>query len=76
MPAPEQPVNAIPGEAVAHCQLRFVVGTRPGGTRAGVRAHLDAHGFAQVEVAVTLAGPRPGSIPEPVGRWAQRRSPH
>src|SRR5262249_15326684 len=24
---PQRPVNAIPGQAVAHCQLRFVVGT-------------------------------------------------
>ena len=51
-----RPVNAIPSEAVAHCQLRFVVGTPWQDLQQIVRAHLDAHGFGQVEVAVTLTG--------------------
>lgn len=51
-----RPVNAIPSEAVAHCQLRFVVGTPWQDLQRIVRAHLDAHGFEQVEVAVTLTG--------------------
>ena len=32
---PEHPVNAIPGSARAHCQLRYVVGTDVGGHRSG-----------------------------------------
>jgi len=52
----QRPVNAIPAEAVAHCQLRFVVGTPWQDLEQIVRAHLDAHGFEQVEVAVTLSG--------------------
>lgn len=52
----QRPVNAIPAEAVAHCQLRFVVGTPWQDLEQIVRAHLDAHGFAQVEVQVTLSG--------------------
>ncbi|MGJ7542268.1 M20 family metallopeptidase [Variovorax sp. LT1R16] len=52
----QRPVNAIPAEAVAHCQLRFVVGTPWQDLQQIVRAHLDAHGFAQVEVQVTLSG--------------------
>lgn len=52
----QRPVNAIPGQAVAHCQLRFVVGTPWQELAAIVRSHLDAHGFDDVEVAITLAG--------------------
>lgn len=48
--SPQRPVNAIPPTAVAHCQLRFVVGTPAQDLAAIVRRHLDAMGFAQVEV--------------------------
>jgi acetylornithine deacetylase/succinyl-diaminopimelate desuccinylase-like protein len=52
----QRPVNAIPSEAVAHCQLRFVVGTPWQDLEKIVRAHLDTHGFGQVEVQITLTG--------------------
>jgi acetylornithine deacetylase/succinyl-diaminopimelate desuccinylase-like protein len=55
--SPARPVNAIPPRAVAHCQLRFVVGTRWQELEAIVRAHLDAAGFPMVQVAVTMAMP-------------------
>lgn len=54
--APQRPVNAIPAQAVAHCQLRFVVGTPWQQLAPMVRAHLDAEGFADVEIKVTLTG--------------------
>ncbi|MBS0449776.1 MAG: M20 family metallopeptidase [Proteobacteria bacterium] len=54
--APQRPVNAIPAEAVAHCQLRFVVGTPWQELARIVREHLAAHGFEQVQVDVTLSG--------------------
>ena len=47
---PEAPVNAIPGEAFAACQLRFVVGTDGARVVEQVRAHLQAQGFDDVEV--------------------------
>ena len=47
---PGTPVNAIPGSAHAHCQLRFVAGTGIEGMTAALRAHLDRHGFAAVAV--------------------------
>jgi acetylornithine deacetylase/succinyl-diaminopimelate desuccinylase-like protein len=47
---PERPVNAIPGTASAHCQLRFVVGTDPADIVPALRRHLDRHGFESVEV--------------------------
>jgi len=55
-----QPVNAIPHEARATLQLRFVVGTDAAHLRAHVQAHLQRHGFAGVEVSepVVMAATR------------------
>jgi acetylornithine deacetylase/succinyl-diaminopimelate desuccinylase-like protein len=47
---PERPVNAIPGAARAHCQLKYVVGTNADDIIPALRRHLDRHGFGQVEV--------------------------
>jgi acetylornithine deacetylase/succinyl-diaminopimelate desuccinylase-like protein len=47
---PERPVNAIPGTARAHCQLRYVVGTDPEAIIPALRRHLDRHGFRAVEL--------------------------
>lgn len=47
---PEAPVHAIPGKANAHCHIRFVVDSDYNTFIPAVRAHLDAHGFTQVEV--------------------------
>jgi acetylornithine deacetylase/succinyl-diaminopimelate desuccinylase-like protein len=47
---PDHPVNAIPGTARAHCQLRYVVGTNVDEIIPALRRHLDRHGFHQVEV--------------------------
>jgi len=48
---PEHPVNAIPGRASAHLQVRFVAGCDHSTFIAAIREHLDAHGFSRVEVA-------------------------
>ncbi|VFR40378.1 Acetylornithine deacetylase/Succinyl-diaminopimelate desuccinylase and related deacylases [plant metagenome] len=48
---PESPVNAIPGQARAHCQIRYVVGSDPDHFLAHIRAHLDAHGYTDVALA-------------------------
>ncbi|HEY1706038.1 MAG TPA: M20 family metallopeptidase [Trebonia sp.] len=47
---PGRPVNAIPGTAHAHCQLRYVPGTDVAGLTTALRAHLDAAGLGLVEV--------------------------
>lgn len=47
---PDTPVNAIPGAAHAHCQLRYVPGTGVSHLAESLRAHLDEHGFPMVEV--------------------------
>ena len=48
---PAQPVNAIPPDARAHLQLRFVVGTDASRLREFVRAHLRQHGFGDIVVS-------------------------
>jgi len=57
---PDNPVNAIPASARAHCQLRFVVGTDWQHLREHVQAHLVANGLGMVEVSepVTMAATR------------------
>jgi acetylornithine deacetylase/succinyl-diaminopimelate desuccinylase-like protein len=47
---PDNPVNAIPGRAEAHCQLRFVVGTEVDDVLPALRRHLDRHGFGDIAV--------------------------
>lgn len=47
---PDTPVNAIPGSAHAHCQLRFVPGTDVASLPRVLRSHLDQHGFPMVQV--------------------------
>ena len=66
---PENPVNAIPPSAIAHCQLRFVVGTD--WTRLGehLRRHFEARGLP-VEVAVERGNPATRLSPDdPWVRW-------
>ena len=51
---PENPVNAVPPKASAHCQIRFTVDVPWQNFLPSLRKHLDAHGFQ----AVTIAQPR------------------
>ncbi len=46
----KNPANAIPGEAEAVLQLRFVAGTKLEGIEDAIRAHLNAHGLPMVDV--------------------------
>lgn len=50
---PDNPVNAIPGEAVAYCQIRFVAGTDPEALVPALRKHLDANGFDMVSLELS-----------------------
>jgi acetylornithine deacetylase/succinyl-diaminopimelate desuccinylase-like protein len=47
---PENPVNAIPPRASAHCQIRYTVDTDPDNFVPAIRRHLDEHGFSAVVV--------------------------
>lgn len=49
---PGNPVNAIPPTAKAHCQLRFVVGTRWQELETILRTHLDQNGFTSVDIQI------------------------
>ncbi|MBL8674107.1 MAG: peptidase dimerization domain-containing protein, partial [Rhodospirillales bacterium] len=70
---PDRPVNAIPPSAVAHCQLRFVVGTDPGDILPALRRHLDRHGFGAVKIAQArdvLMGATRLDPDDPWAKWA------
>ncbi|MFM0393711.1 M20 family metallopeptidase [Paraburkholderia phytofirmans] len=68
---PENPVNAIPSSAFAHCQLRFVVGTDWDNLERHLRTHLDAHGFSQVQIDVERGAPATRLNPDdPWVTWA------
>jgi acetylornithine deacetylase/succinyl-diaminopimelate desuccinylase-like protein len=47
---PDHPMNAIPGRAEAHCQLRFVVGTEADDVLPALQRHLERHGFGAIVV--------------------------
>ena len=66
---PERPVNAIPGNARAHCQLRYVVGTDTDDIIPALRRHLDRHGFTQVEVRLGREGFFRASRLDPDDPW-------
>ncbi|MEZ5219260.1 MAG: M20/M25/M40 family metallo-hydrolase [Ilumatobacteraceae bacterium] len=68
--SPSKPVNAIPPSAVAHCQLRFVVGTDPDDVLPALRRHLDANGFGAVEIEADEARMHATRL-DPHDPWAQ-----
>ncbi len=47
---PDNPVNAVPPRASAHCQIRFTVDKDPLGFIPALRRHLEQHGLGAVEV--------------------------
>lgn len=66
---PERPVNAIPGQARAHCQLRYVVGTDADDIIPALRRHLDRHEFGKVEVRRGEGGFFNASRLDPADPW-------
>jgi acetylornithine deacetylase/succinyl-diaminopimelate desuccinylase-like protein len=68
---PEYPVNAIPPSAVAHCQLRFVVGTDWTHVGDHLRKHLDERALSMIEVDVEHGNAATRLSPDdPWVRWA------
>ena len=68
---PAKPVNAIPPQASAWCQLRFVVGTDWRALQAHVQEHLGTAGFEGIQVRVGMqAGATRLSPDNPWVRWA------
>jgi acetylornithine deacetylase/succinyl-diaminopimelate desuccinylase-like protein len=68
---PAKPVNAIPPEASAHCQIRFVVGTNPDAFLPALRRHLAAQGFPQVEVLPAEKGFMQATRLDPDHPWVR-----
>ncbi|MQA96625.1 MAG: M20/M25/M40 family metallo-hydrolase [Streptosporangiales bacterium] len=69
---PDGPVNAIPGTARVHGQLRYVVGTDARNLESILREHLDTHGYPMVDVTVDLGMAATRADPEGEWiRWAQ-----
>ncbi len=67
---PARPMNAIPGEATAVCQLRFVVGTDWENLAQHVRKHLSQHGFDNVNVEFMRGSPATRLDPtDPLVDW-------
>jgi acetylornithine deacetylase/succinyl-diaminopimelate desuccinylase-like protein len=71
---PENPANAIPPRATAHCHIRYVVPSDPAAFVPALRAHFDARGFQMVEI---VPDPHPMAATRldpdhPWVRWAVR----
>jgi len=66
---PDRPVNAIPGTARAHSQLRYVVGTDVNDILPALRRHLDRRGFGQVRVEAGRSSHFYASRIDPADPW-------
>ena len=67
---PRNPVNAIPPSAVAHCHMRFVVGTTSDEILPALRRHLDERGFEQIQLGNHDIAMQPTRL-DPAEPWAQ-----
>jgi acetylornithine deacetylase/succinyl-diaminopimelate desuccinylase-like protein len=68
---PERPVNAIPPRAVAHLQVRFVVGCEWRTFIPAVRAHLDGCGFKAVKIVQGTMEPMNATRLDPDHPWVR-----
>jgi acetylornithine deacetylase/succinyl-diaminopimelate desuccinylase-like protein len=68
---PERPVNAIPPRASAHLQMRFVAGCDWRTFVPAIRAHLDQHGFSEVEVRASDSEPMAATRLDPDDPWVR-----
>ena len=69
--SPDAPVNAIPGHGVAYCQLRYVVDSDHEHFVSHMRAHLDAHGFTDVQISPSREV-APATRLDPDNVWVHR----
>ena len=65
---PENPVNAVAPNAIAHCQIRYTVDVNPDNFQAALRAHLDEAGFPEVTL-VPYGIRMPARRSDPANRW-------
>lgn len=72
--SPGKPVNAVPPNARAHCQIRYVVGSKPDEFVSVLRKHLDENGFGMVKVEpppASNAGEFAATRTDPDNPWAK-----
>ena len=68
---PENPVNAVAPNAIAHCQIRYTVDSDPALFEPALRRHLNEAGFPEVAIAhagIRMAASRT-SPDDPWVRW-------
>ena len=68
---PDKPVNAIPGRARAHCQLRYVVGVDPADIIPALQRHFEREGFSAVQVSPSREGFFPATRLDPEHPWVK-----
>jgi acetylornithine deacetylase/succinyl-diaminopimelate desuccinylase-like protein len=68
---PDNPVNAIPGKAVATCQIRFVAGSDPDSFIPILRKHLDAHGYQNVKIGMARKSFMQATRLDPDNPWVR-----
>jgi acetylornithine deacetylase/succinyl-diaminopimelate desuccinylase-like protein len=68
---PDNPVNAIPPNAKAACQIRFVVGVDPENFLPALRRHLDAAGFPMVRIERWAKAYFPATRLDPDHPWVR-----
>ena len=68
---PDAPVNAIPGHAIAYCQLRYVVGSDHEHFVQHLREHLDAHGYTDIEVIASRGEAAQATRLDPDNAWVK-----
>ncbi len=67
---PENPVNAVAPNAVAHCQIRYTVDVEPEIFEPALRRHLDQAGFPEVEI-VSYGVRMPARRSDPASPWVR-----
>ena len=67
---PENPVNAVAPDAVAHVQIRYTVDVDPALFEGAIRAHLDAAGFPEVTL-VPYGIRMPARRSDPAHAWVR-----
>ena len=68
---PDNPVNAIPGKAVATCQIRFVAGCDANTFIPILRAHLDANGYQCVKISMARKSFMEATRLDPQNPWVK-----
>lgn len=69
--SPDNPVNAIPGKAVATCQIRFVAGCDANTFIPILRRHLDDNGYGCVRIDMARKGFTRATRLDPDNAWVR-----